>query len=476
MCEHEINEITPLLPIQSNRSHFDGSLRGGLGMRHLQTFLLFLALCLVYSMRVNISMAIVDMTDITKEDHFEWSYSMQSMILSSFFWGYVLLMLPSGELAKRFGGKALITVSVGVNALVSLILPTAAYYGGWKFVVVCRILQGMSQSFVFPSMHHLVSQWIPLEEKGRLSTIIYAGSQLGVAIQLISSGFIASAWGWKAIFYTNGLLGGLWTAAYVFLGAASPEQSKMISQHELKYIQTSLGRTEEQKKHRTPWPKIVTCFPFWAAVVAHCGQNWGFFTLMTEMPTYMAKVLNVNLKQNGVLSSLPYLAMYLLSFPVGFLTDLLIRRRWLSITNTRKLANSIGLWGPALALIGLSYAPEGNMVVSVLMLTLTLGINAGHFTGYMLILVDLAPNFSSSLMAISNFFANIISIIAPLICGVIIQDETDPAEWRKVFFLASGIYFCTNLCFVLFTTSNKQPWNDPEENLSEENAEKPVEK
>lgn len=60
--------------------------------------------------------------------HFDWSYSMQSMILSSFFWGYVLLMLPSGELAKRFGGKVLITISVSVNAFVSLILPTAAYY------------------------------------------------------------------------------------------------------------------------------------------------------------------------------------------------------------------------------------------------------------------------------------------------------------------------------------------------------------
>ncbi|XP_068633394.1 putative inorganic phosphate cotransporter isoform X2 [Battus philenor] len=435
----------------------------GLGVRHLQAVLLFFAMLLLYSMRVNISMAIVDMTDVTKEDHFEWSYSVQSTVLSSFFWGYVLLMLPSGELAKRFGGKVLIIISVSVNSLISLLLPTGAYVGGWKLVCACRVLQGMTQSFLFPSAHHLVSQWIPLEEKGRLSTLIYAGSQLGVALQLISSGFIASAWGWRAIFYTNGVLGALWTAAFVFFGSASPEQSKLMSRQELVYIQTSLGRAGEQKKHKTPWLKIVTCFPFWAAVVAHCGQNWGFFTLMTEMPTYMAKVLGLDLKQNGTLSSLPYLAHYLLSFPMGAMTDLLIRRKWLSVTNTRKLSNSIGLWGPALALIGLSYAPEGNMTIAVVMLTLSVGVNAGHFTGYLLVLSDLAPHFSSSLMAISNFFANIVSIIAPLVCGVIIQDESDPAEWRKVFFLAAGIYFCTNLCFVLFTTAKKQSWNDPEE-------------
>lgn len=43
----------------------------------------------------------------------------------------------------------------------------------------------------------------------------------------------------------------------------------------------------------------------------------------------------------------------------------------------------LGLWGPAIALIGLSYAPEGNMVYAVVMLTLAVGINAGQYTGYM---------------------------------------------------------------------------------------------
>lgn len=39
----------------------------GLGTRHTQTLLLFLSMLLLYCMRVNISLAIVDMTDTTKE-------------------------------------------------------------------------------------------------------------------------------------------------------------------------------------------------------------------------------------------------------------------------------------------------------------------------------------------------------------------------------------------------------------------------
>ncbi|KOB69692.1 Sodium-dependent phosphate transporter, partial [Operophtera brumata] len=391
---------------------------------------------LAFTMRVNMSMAIVDMTDERKDKYFDWSHSIQSVILSSFFWGYVMLQIPAGELARRFGGKSLILISIGVNSL------------------------GLTQAFIYPSMHHLVSQWIPLQEKGLLTTIIYAGEnrftflrrhlfstlvsfssgQLGIALQMLLSGFLATAWGWEAIFYTNGTLGVIWSVAYLILGSDSPETSKLISAEEVQYIQTSLGRIGEQK--------IMTSLPFWAVIVAHCGQNWGFFTLMTEMPTYMSKVLNVDLKSNGMLSSLPYLSMYILSFPMGAMTDIIIRKSWLSVTNTRKLFNTIGLWGPAIALIGLSYSPAGNMAFAVGMLTISVGINAGQYLGYMLVHIDLAPNFSASLMGITNFLANIISIIAPL---------TEPAEWRKVFFVASGVYFFTNLFFVLFCTSERQP-------------------
>lgn len=438
----------------------------GLGIRHLQTLMLSTGMIISFCMRVNMSMAIVDMTDLSKEGSYDWSSRIKTMILSSFFWGYVILQIPSGELAKRFGGKRLILISVTINSIVSALLPKAPSIGGWQLVCACRMLQGLTQAFTYPCMHHLISQWIPIEEKGLLGTIIYSGGQLGIALQLIASGFIATAWGWQAIFYVNATIAAIWALAYLFLGSDSPETSKIISQEEVLYIQRSLGRVGEQERFPTPWLKIITSLPFWAVIVAHCGQNWGFFTLMTEMPTYMSKVLQFDLKSNGVLSSLPYIAMTLLSFPCGSVADLLIRRKWMTLVNTRRLFNTIGFWGPALALVGLSFAPRDNVVIPVVMLIISVGINAGHFTGYLLAHTDLAPNFSANLMSITNFLANIISIIAPLVCGVIVNDETDPTEWRKAFFVAVGVYFFSNLFFIRYITSDKQPWNEPKPNRS----------
>lgn len=46
----------------------------------------------------------------------------------------------------------------------------------------------------------------------------------------------------------------------------------------------------------TPWRAILTSIPFWAILINHSGQNWGFFTLLTEIPSYMSSMLNFDMK------------------------------------------------------------------------------------------------------------------------------------------------------------------------------------
>lgn len=76
--------------------------------------------------------------------------------------------------------------------------------------------------------------------------------------------------------------------------------------------------------------------------------------------------------------------------------------------------------------------------------------------------IDIAPNFAGTLMGLTNAAANVMSIIAPLLVGFIVKDETDPVEWRMVFFISAGVYFFGNLMFVLFSSTEIQVWNDPD--------------
>lgn len=66
-------------------------------------------------------------------------------------------------------------------------------------------------------------------------------------------------------------------------------------------------------------------------------------------------------------------------------------------------------------------------------------------------------------MGITNCVANIMSIIAPLLVGVIVTDEKDASQWRYVFFISAGVYFIGNLLFVIFSSTEIQVWNDLEQ-------------
>ena len=45
-----------------------------------------------------------------------------------------------------------------------------------------------------------------------------------------------------------------------------------------------------------PWKSFFTSLPFWAILIAHMGQNYGYETLMTELPTFMKQILHFNIK------------------------------------------------------------------------------------------------------------------------------------------------------------------------------------
>ena len=46
-----------------------------------------------------------------------------------------------------------------------------------------------------------------------------------------------------------------------------------------------------------PFKAIFTSVPFWAIMITHSCQNWGFYTLLSELPTYMNKILHFDIKE-----------------------------------------------------------------------------------------------------------------------------------------------------------------------------------
>lgn len=63
--------------------------------------------------------------------------------------------------------------------------------------------------------------------------------------------------------------------------------------------------------------------------------------MAVNLPKYMSDVLKFSILENGLYSALPHLMMLFVAICVGFLSDYLTNKHYLSITNTRKLFTTI---------------------------------------------------------------------------------------------------------------------------------------
>lgn len=92
-----------------------------------------------------------------------------------------------------------------------------------------------------------------------------------------------------------------------------------------------------------PFRHIITSPAVIALIFAQLGHNFGFFIIVTDLPKYMNDVLKFSIKENGLYSSLPYVCMWVVAQSTGFLSDWLIVKNHMSITNVRKLFTAIGM-------------------------------------------------------------------------------------------------------------------------------------
>jgi len=132
-------------------------------------------------------------------------------MLSGFFVGYITIQVLVAWFARRTGGWCVLAATLGVTSLALFLTPFASSSVGG--LVAMRILAGIGQSAMYPTMHELLSQWCPRSERSLLVGIAWSGSNAGVAVSLAVSGFLvadhsASFWaGWRGVYFVWGAAG-----------------------------------------------------------------------------------------------------------------------------------------------------------------------------------------------------------------------------------------------------------------------------
>ncbi|XP_004864008.2 sialin isoform X3 [Heterocephalus glaber] len=447
--------------------------------RYNLAILSFFGFFVLYALRVNLSVALVEMvdsnttaadnrtskecaehSDLVKVPHnqtgkrYPWDAETQGWILGAFFYGYIITQIPGGYFASKIGGKLLLGYGILATSLFTLLTPIAADLGA-VMLIMLRALEGLGEGVTFPAMHTMWSSWAPPLERSKLLSISYAGAQLGTVVSLPLSGIICYYMNWTYVFYFFGILGILWFILWTWKVSDTPETHKTISSYEKEYITSSL-KSQLSSRKSVPWIPILKSLPLWAIVMAHFSYNWTFYTLLTLLPTYMKEILRFNVQENGFLSALPYFGSWLCMILSGQAADSL-RAKWnFSTLCVRRTFTLIGMIGPAVFLVAAGFIGcDYSLAVTFLTISTTLGGLCS--SGFSINHLDIAPSYAGILLGITNTFATIPGMVGPVIAKSLTPEDTI-TEWQTVFYIAAAINVFGAIFFTLFAKGEVQIW------------------
>jgi len=417
--------------------------------RYKVIFLSFLAVSICYIDRVNISVAIIPM-----QEQFGWSEFQVGIILSSFYFGYMVTLIIGGYLADKYGGKKVLGYGLLIWSFFTIITPFFAYSGLWWLIFI-RILMGLGEGITFPSWHAIYARWIPFNERTRAVAFTNSGIAAGTLFGYAVAALIIAKYSWEWVFYLFGILGIFWYFFWNRSVTSFPEDNKNLSEQELKLIKNEAPSKESAPS--IPFFKLIKNMPFVAIAVATFCNNWSLYTFLSYLPKYV----NAPITEGGMgieLSSNIFVFAILIPCVVsivsliigGYLADGFIKKGYL-IINVRKAVNSVGFFGSALFLFLIASEDSlFNVVILLCLINVCSGICAG---GFGVNHADLGPKYTGSLVGISGSIGMIAAILSPIVAGTVLQITN---SWSLIFYICAGMLIFGGIFYFIFASASKQ--------------------
>ncbi|ACQ78841.1 major facilitator superfamily MFS_1 [Beutenbergia cavernae DSM 12333] len=331
------------------------------------------------------------------------------LLNSVFFLVYALVQVPSGMLGDKYGRLKFIVFGFIVFGLFTGLTGIAGAVG---VLFLMRAMAGFGQGFYYGPQYSLSGEMIPERFRTVGSALINSGQAFGISIGLIASSYIAFDLdlGWRGPFYVFALptiVVGL--AMWVFI--KEPARPTPSAGDEPKPTVLSLFKSKN----------LVRTF-----VMVFCSI-YGFFVMITWLPTYLNEVRGVALEDTGFVSSLAAWTSVPAALVFAYFSDRIGRRKPLLLIVFPAAIASILL---------LVFAPSMPLVIVALVLY---GLTGKLATDPLLIAlcgVNSPKAITATAFGLFNFIGMSASILAPYITGFLVEAT---GEWNVGFYLAIGL-------------------------------------
>jgi MFS family permease len=265
--------------------------------------LFFLGFVLSYLDRVNIGFAKLQM-----QVDFGLSDRTFAIGASLFFWGYMLLEIPSNLILQRVGARAWIGRIMITWGLVSMLMifsrNQTAFYA-------LRILLGICEAGFVPGVLYYTSTWLPSNRQSRMYSLFLMAMPASLLIGSPLSGAILEtmqgtgglrAWQW--LFLLEGFPCILVGLAIFFFLKNTPREATWLSEVEKDVVELNLARDSSHKVHRVK--DALLSGNLYALIVVMILFNTAFYGLLFWLPTLFHDRGILNNFHVGLYNAIPF--------------------------------------------------------------------------------------------------------------------------------------------------------------------------
>jgi len=320
------------------------------------------------------------------------------LVFSAFFWIYAPVQLFAGWLCDRFSVYRMMALGILVWSASTLLM---GFAGGFVSLLVLRIMLGLGESISFPGSSKIIARHVEPERRGIANAAVATGLALGPAVGTLAGGLILAASGWRAIFFTFGVVTLLWLLPWRATVRALP----------------TTGHHDGGAK--VPVGTLLTKWPLWSMSIAHALGNWCFYFLLAWLPLFLTKSRGFSIPEMTFLATLGYAVQGACALGFGYYSDWWTRsgrsearcRRWMMIA-TQALA--------AAAILGLAFA---HSALSVGFLLCLAGLASGSLSLNLYAVAQMfaGPRASGTWVGFQNSLGNLSGIVMPIITGIVVQ-------------------------------------------------------
>ncbi len=331
----------------------------------------------------------------------EWgmSTSQLGILLSAFFWTYVVLQVPVGWLVDRFPAASVLSAGFFAWSAATIFTGLAR---GFTTLLAMRLLLGVGEAVIFPASSKIFAENLPEKDRGLANGVLIAAIQWGTAVGAFGGGLLMAHFGWRRTFLGLGLAGLLWLPAWQRWKPRRPADDPPLWPRE----------------NLPSFASIARLRPFWGASIGHLGSNYLLYLLMSWLPFYLVHERHLSTTSMAWTAGALYAVQSTAVIATGRIADLCIRRR-VSVCSARKWPMVVGLILAVVSLLGCAVSGPDTWLIFLAGAAIGCGIAC---SGVYAISQTLAgPRCAGRWVGMQNCVANCAGIVSPALTGFLVE-------------------------------------------------------